>query len=160
MPMTYCSIEEAWGPTSTKNDRTQQFKEKLNDIDSQYDTSFKPLDKYYDINIKDSDFEIQDDDLTGMKTEKELSLLTKRNNKNNKEHFTNENKTDKSDNLDKEYLEKNKDEMQEDFINKLPSNLTNNDDLIDILILFLMGILIIFVMDSFVKLGGKLALKK
>ena len=153
--MTYCSIEEAWGPTSTKNDRTQQFKEKLNDIDSQYDTSFKPLDKYYDINIKDSDFEIQDDDLTGMKTEKELNILSKIKNKNDKEHFTSH--EDKS---DTEYLEKNNEEMREEFINKLPSNLTNNDDLIDILILFLMGILIIFVMDSFVKLGGKLALKK
>jgi hypothetical protein len=157
MPMTYCSIEEAWGPISTKNDRTQQFKEKLNDIDSQYDNSFKPLDKYYDINIKDSDFEIQDDDLTGIKTEKELKLLTKRNNKNNREHFSNENQSDK---LDTECLEKNNEEMREEFINKLPSNLTDNDDLIDILILFLMGILIIFVMDSFVKLGGKLALKK
>ena len=155
--MTYCSIEEAWGPISTKNDRTQQFKEKLNDIDSQYDNSFKPLDKYYDINIKDSDFEIQDDDLTGIKTEKELKLLTKRNNKNNREHFSNENQSDK---LDTECLEKNNEEMREEFINKLPSNLTDNDDLIDILILFLMGILIIFVMDSFVKLGGKLALKK
>ena len=87
--MTYCSIEEAWGPISTKNDRTQQFKEKLNDIDSQYDNSFKPLDKYYDINIKDSDFEIQDDDLTGIKTEKELKLLTKRNNKKTENRYFN-----------------------------------------------------------------------
>ena len=155
--MTYCSIEEAWGPVSSKNDRTQQFKEKLNDIDSQYDTTFKPLDKFYDINIKDSDLEIQDDDLTGLRTEKELSILEKR----NKKHESVNKNVNKNKTVREHYNNEDEKEtdIQEDFIN-LPSNLTNNDDLIDILILFLMGILIIFVMDSFVKLGGKMALKK
>lgn len=173
--ISYCSLEEAWGQDFLKLKQDKFISEKNNNS-VQYNSQLLPLD-YNKNNLnsiehinKIKNNIIDEDKEYDNRINKNLSIYNNEdtkliydNNENNKvsKNF-NINESDYNKNLNIKEKEEILNDIIESFQNKkenFTSNQNYKSDILELIILIVIGLLIIFVLDSVYKIGKSVGLK-
>lgn len=139
--ISYCSLEEAFGDHILSKTYEYSDKKELNNENKKnrvykehFDNSQSPIDKVNNESESDSsDDDIDDEEIMELKRKIEEKKIKRKENKN------------KSNN--KIQL------ISKDTVEKYTNQMIDDNQMIDIFVLFILGILIIYVLDYFFKLG-------